>query len=260
MAGSNSCEQSECCDVVGCADAWGLFCSRTIFAIGVASGAWFGLVHRVVWSGGRVAIGFRSSFFHFDFFWFVLSCRLFIKAAIWGVWGLMNKNDSMSEVELSTEEVASEFDAGGILWDAVQQGFALKDIQGVSDGVMEGVYAYAYDFYQKGQLEEAETFFRFLCLYDMYNVDYLLGLGAVYQLRKHYQRALDTYALAAALAKNDSRPMFYAGQCNMMLRRRGKARFCFEIVAAESLDQNLKNKAQAYLEAIVSDSRGEDLK
>ncbi|WP_306453916.1 MULTISPECIES: tetratricopeptide repeat protein, partial [unclassified Burkholderia] len=42
---------------------------------------------------------------------------------------------------------------------------------------MDGIYAYAYRFYQRGRLDEAEVFFRFLYIYDFYNVDYATGLA-----------------------------------------------------------------------------------
>lgn len=32
--------------------------------------------------------------------------------------------------------------------------------------MMDGLYAHAYEFYNQGRLDEAETFFRFLCIYD----------------------------------------------------------------------------------------------
>ncbi|WP_415867904.1 SycD/LcrH family type III secretion system chaperone, partial [Burkholderia ambifaria] len=104
--------------------------------------------------------------------------------------------------------------------EAIQSGATIKDIQGVSQDMMDGVYAYAYRFYQQGKLEEAEVFFRFLCIYDFYNVEYAMGLAAVFQLKGNYAKAIDLYALAFALAKDDYRPMLHVGQCHLML---GKA-------------------------------------
>ncbi|MDR5612436.1 MAG: tetratricopeptide repeat protein, partial [Arsenophonus sp.] len=58
-----------------------------------------------------------------------------------------------------------------LVTEALQQGASLKDLEGIPDELMDGVYHFAYDFYQQGKLEEAETFFRFLCLYDFNNSD-----------------------------------------------------------------------------------------
>lgn len=144
----------------------------------------------------------------------------------------------------------SKKDISEVIWEAVNNGATLKDLHEIPDHLMEGIYAYAYDFYNKGRLDEAETFFRFLCIYDFYNQDYIMGLAAVCQLKKLYQKAIDLYAVAFALGKNDYRPMFFTGQCYLFLHRVGKAKKCFELVCAHSQDKTFSKKAQAYLDTI----------
>jgi type III secretion system low calcium response chaperone LcrH/SycD len=143
---------------------------------------------------------------------------------------------------------------GQMLLEAIMGGGTIKDIQGVSDDMLEGVYAYAYQFYNDGRLDEAETFFRFLCLYDFYNGEYVLGLGAVHQLKKEFQKAIDMYALAFALTKDDYRPMFQAGQCNLALQKLPVAIECFNNVVNHSQDEQLRERAAIYLNAIRSPS------
>jgi len=152
--------------------------------------------------------------------------------------------DAADDVEDADQQLVE------VLWESVLSGAQLKDIRGVPEELMEGIYAYAYDFYKRGRLEDAEVFFRFLCLYDMKNPEYVMGLGAIFQLRKLYQKALDAYALAFALGDNDYRPMFHTGQCNLLLRKAAKARQCFEMVVQSTATPELKFKAQAYLDAI----------
>ncbi|MBO1915919.1 SycD/LcrH family type III secretion system chaperone [Providencia rettgeri] len=101
---------------------------------------------------------------------------------------------------------------------ALMDGATYKDIHGIPQSTMDGIYSYAYEFYQQGKLKEAETF-RFLSIYDFYNTDYVMGLAAVYQLTKRYDKATELYALAFVLAKNDYRPLFHAGQCNLMMKK-----------------------------------------
>lgn len=144
----------------------------------------------------------------------------------------------------------SEDKIAELLWNAVNSGMTLKDIHDIPSDLMEGVYAHAYNFYNKGQLDEAATFFRFLCIYDFYNPDYYLGLGAVYQLKKEYQKAADIYAVAFSLAKNDYRPVLFSGQCQLLLKKANKARQCFELVVEQSKDENLKNRAGVYLDTL----------
>ncbi|GGY23943.1 type III secretion system translocator chaperone SicA [Paludibacterium paludis] len=143
------------------------------------------------------------------------------------------------------------------LWDAISQGATLKDLRGIPDDLMEGLYGYAYDFYQKGRLDEAEAFFRFLYLYDFYNADYVMGLAAVYQLRKAYEKAADLYAVAFALGRNDYRPVFQAGQCQLAMNKPHKARQCFELVA-EHGDEALKTRARAFLETLAKTQEPEE--
>lgn len=138
----------------------------------------------------------------------------------------------------------------GLIWEAVSAGATLKDVHGISQDMMEGLYAHAYDFYNKGRLDEAEVFFRFLSIYDFYNPDYIMGLAAVCQLKKQYQKASDLYAVAFALSKNDYRPLFFTGQCQLFMRKVAKARQCFELVCEQSSDELLLAKSQAYLNSL----------
>lgn len=133
---------------------------------------------------------------------------------------------------------------------ALMDGATYKDIHGIPQTTMDGIYAYAYEFYQQGKLKEAETFFRFLSIYDFYNTDYVMGLAAVYQLTKRYEKATELYALAFVLAKNDYRPLFHAGQCNLMLKKSSAAIHCFESVMKNSFDADLQKKSEAYLTAL----------
>ncbi|MFY3138380.1 SycD/LcrH family type III secretion system chaperone [Achromobacter xylosoxidans] len=134
--------------------------------------------------------------------------------------------------------------------EGLQEGATFKDMYGVSSETMEAIYAQAYDFYQQGRLDEAEALFRLLCIYDFYNVDYAIGFGAVFQLKKQYDKALDVYAMAYTISGGDQRAMLYAGECNLLLRRMGKARRCFQLVVDEATDERIKGKASMYLQAM----------
>jgi type III secretion system low calcium response chaperone LcrH/SycD len=148
--------------------------------------------------------------------------------------------DANAEIERMYEAVV----------EGIQEGATFKDMYGVSGDTMEAIYGQAYSLYMGGQLDEAETFFRFLCIYDFHNVDYALGLGAVLQLKKRYEKALDVYAMAYTIGDNDERALFYAGQCNFLLRRRGNARRCFELYVKRGTNGHFVQKAEGYLKAI----------
>jgi type III secretion system low calcium response chaperone LcrH/SycD len=154
----------------------------------------------------------------------------------------------MSKKEINVDGDADK--VGEAIWGAVMNGATIKDLKGVPEETMNSIYAYAYDFYKQGRLDDAAVFFRFLCIYDFYNPEYIMGMAAVHQLKKEYHQAADLYAVAFALAKSDYRPMFYSGQCQLAMHRVGKARQCFEIVLNDSGDPGLQQKAQAYLDVI----------
>lgn len=164
------------------------------------------------------------------------------------------KEEIQTEQENLSEQALeqSEIDAyAKKMLDLIEQGGTLRDLHGIPKETMRDIYKYAYDFYVQGKLDEAESLFRFLCVYDFYNPEYPMGMGAVCQLKKNYAKALDFYALAYSLSKEDYRPMFYAGQCNLQLRRVQKARRCFEIVLERCQDGGLVSQSEVYLAAIA---------
>lgn len=157
----------------------------------------------------------------------------------------LDKLESASSLEELDEETIFE------LCDAIANGATLKDLRGVSNETMEQLYAFAYDFYQQGRGKEAETFFRFLCLYDMYNADYAMGLAATLQQQKKYQPAIEAYVLAFGLGKIDYRALLHAGQCCLMLKHKEEARKLFlTIMESASATSVVKAQAQAYLDAL----------
>jgi len=144
-------------------------------------------------------------------------------------------------------------EATRLLLEGLREGATVADLKGVTPDMLEGVYALAHRFYQSGQLEEAETFFRFLCLYDFYNAEYALGLGAVLQLKRDHEAAIGMYAVAQTLALDDDRPMFHVGQCRLAQGKLQQARECFESVARRAAGTELGERAQAYVQAITRD-------
>ncbi|SFN66709.1 type III secretion low calcium response chaperone LcrH/SycD [Izhakiella capsodis] len=161
---------------------------------------------------------------------------------------MADKNESFFEEKFQSGEDVDAYSEN--LLDAINNGATLKDIQGVPNKTMQDVYNLAYSFYHTGKLDDAESLFRFLCVYDFYNYEYVIGLAAVHQLKKNYAKAIDFYALAYSLSDDDYRPMFYAGQCNLMLRQSVQARKCFDIVLERCSDKLLCQKAKAYLSAL----------
>lgn len=142
--------------------------------------------------------------------------------------------------------------------EVLNEGVMLKDIHGISDDIMEQMYAHAHHFYEQGRLDEAESFFTALCMYDLNNADYFVGLGAVNQLKKNYQKACDLYALAYVMGKDNINSVFYSGQCQLLMGDFVKALQCFDIVCQRANDNALINRAQSYIRVIKKNCRKED--
>ncbi len=147
-------------------------------------------------------------------------------------------------------ETIHEAEMCSMLMEYVQQGVLLKDLQGIPDDSMEYIYSHAYHFYHQGRLDEAEKYFSLLCMYDLKNPDYFIGLGAVNQLKKKYQKACDLYSLAYILAKDDYSPIYYSGQCQLLMGDVIKALQLFEVVITKCPDEELVKKAKVYFETI----------
>lgn len=139
-----------------------------------------------------------------------------------------------------------------LMLDAVGDGMRLCDLRGIPDHVMNGIHVYAYDFYQQGRLDEAEAFFRFLCLYDFYNADYAMGLAAVFQLQERFRQAIDMYGVVMRLRSDDPSPVFHAGQCFLKLGAPADAAECFEFVLEYGQDASMIERTRHYLASIAT--------
>ncbi|EHK6580705.1 tetratricopeptide repeat protein [Escherichia albertii] len=138
---------------------------------------------------------------------------------------------------------------------ALGMGASLAELHGVTPDTLEGIYAYAYayayDFYEKGRLDEAELFFKFLCIYDFQNYNYLKGYAAVCQLKKQYQKAYDIYNVCLILCPNDDfSTVYYMGQCQMGLNNIAIAIECFKSVVEYSSNEKIKGMASTWLELL----------
>ena len=164
---------------------------------------------------------------------------------------------SLSDTD-DDEKIASA-EIGRQVLCAIQNGATFQEIYGIPDHIMDTLYACAYDFYQKGRIDDAEVFFQFLCTHNVYNADYILGLAAVHHRQKNYSKAVRYYELSFLINNNNYPALFYAGQCYLNLKDAQQARACFAKVVGSSGASDLMTKqARSYLLAIKPENnRGE---
>lgn len=115
------------------------------------------------------------------------------------------------------------------------------------------VYSLACDYYDKGLIEQAEKIFRSLCLYDFSNIDYLLGLAAVKQVQKQYQKAINLYSLAISLNEDDASCYFYIGQCYLFSGEKGLAVSSFRQCLSMACGENEREKSLNYISMLEND-------
>ncbi|EPL8096029.1 MULTISPECIES: tetratricopeptide repeat protein [Morganella] len=115
------------------------------------------------------------------------------------------------------------------------------------------VYSLACDYYDKGLIEQAEKIFRSLCLYDFSNIDYLLGLAAVKQVQKQYQKAINLYSLAISLNEDNASCYFYIGQCYLFSGEKDLAMSGFRQCISMACNENEREQSLHYISMLESE-------
>lgn len=112
------------------------------------------------------------------------------------------------------------------------------------------VYSLACDYYDKGLIEQAEKIFRSLCLYDFSNINYLLGLAAVKQVQKQYQKAINLYSLAINLDGDNASSYFYIGQCYLFSGEEELAVNSFRQCVSMKCTDNEREQSLGYISVL----------
>lgn len=107
----------------------------------------------------------------------------------------------------------------------VMSGIRPKTALQLSDEVMEGIYGYAYNMYNRGMYKEASHIFRLLIMLDYTQTKYLMGLGASLHMLKDYQAAVTVYTMAGLMGDNNPLPHYHAADCYLKLDEAAEATF-----------------------------------
>lgn len=109
----------------------------------------------------------------------------------------------------------------------------IRDVKGISDDEMEAVYATAFNHYNIGRYEDAESIFRFLVLLDHLNVKYWIGLGATRQAQKKFKEALAAYGnVVGNLDIKNFKASYYAAECLLAMGDKENAAKALDTVKA----------------------------
>lgn len=158
------------------------------------------------------------------------------------------KKSSNKTPEVSPEKMQT------VMQDFLLNQKTFKDLKGITDNQMEAIYTTAYNFYSHGKFERAKEIFSALCQLDQYQPKYWIGLGAVRQMLKDYQPAIDAYGFATLMNPTDPKPAFYAANCFMKLNDTNSAIQALEAVLEISKDKtefkDLRSQAENLLEGL----------
>lgn len=124
----------------------------------------------------------------------------------------------------------------------------VRELKGITDAEMEAVYSLGFNFYQTGNIENAEKVFKFLVLFDHFEPKYWIGLGAVLQLKKAFDGAITAYAYASFLDIHDPKPQYHAAECYLAKGDRANALSALaalEAFAPTDTDRGLEYRAKA---------------
>lgn len=92
-------------------------------------------------------------------------------------------------------------------------------LHGLTPDILDRIYAYAFDYHEKGNITDAEIYYKFLCIYAFENHEYLKDFASVCQPKKKYQQAYDLYKLSYNYSPYDDYSVIYRmGQCQIGLK------------------------------------------
>jgi type III secretion system low calcium response chaperone LcrH/SycD len=136
------------------------------------------------------------------------------------------KQEKVKEVKAATENV-------------VKKGLAPKDLMGMSDAMVEGVYGQAYRLYNTGKYKEASHLFRLLIMLNATESKYSMGLAACYHMLKAYESAVQVYAICALLDPENPIPHYHSSDCYIQMGDKVSA-----MIALKMAQERAGNKPQ----------------
>lgn len=115
----------------------------------------------------------------------------------------INLNDPEFAEQIAKEAIHQMQTGGG----------TLQDVLGVSDELLEEIYALAYNFYDQGKYKESVSLFEFLTGAAPNKYKYVLGLASSYHQLQNYSNAVLGFFIALHLDPENPLPAYYVADC-----------------------------------------------
>lgn len=173
---------------------------------------------------------------------------------------LMLFAQSKRSAELNASEQLARAQAElsrGQLQQAIDILLSMSDNYSGTKSASKGVYLLAYTYFQKGEYENASSYFE--KYRDDYGDDPILtsaaysGIGACYEQQGKFLEAAQSYEKGAKkLADhfNAAQQLMDAGRCYTLANRLAEARKCYETVIEKYPNVSFKSDAELYLAKI----------
>lgn len=146
----------------------------------------------------------------------------------------------------------------------VGPGVSPKDTMGLSDQMVEGIYAQAYRMYNSGKYKEASQLFRLLIMLNGAEPKYSLGLAACFHMVKEYETAAEAYTTCGMIDPNNPIPHYHASDCYLQMGDKVSAMIALEMAVKRSGSKpefsQLKDRALMTIESLKEEiARPKDL-
>ncbi|MCB1112836.1 MAG: SycD/LcrH family type III secretion system chaperone [Chlamydiales bacterium] len=134
------------------------------------------------------------------------------------------------------------------------KGEPLNEAVGISDEMMELIYAFGFNMYQSGNLKDAIGVMNLLCILCPESVRYQFALAAAYHMHKDYEEAIKRYLCCSFVDKLSPVPFFHAADCYMKMKDDSGAFLMLTLVlercGKEKMYHTIREKSEMMLKAI----------
>lgn len=136
----------------------------------------------------------------------------------------------------------------------MKKGANPKEMLGINDQMIEGMYGQAYRLYNTGKYKDACDLFRLLIMLNPTEQKYALGMAASYHMMKEYGEAAHLYTVCAMLDPTSPVPHYHASDCYLQLGDKISALITLEMAIKRSEGrpefQQLQDRASLTVESL----------
>lgn len=136
----------------------------------------------------------------------------------------------------------------------IEKSKSAKEVMGLTDAMVEGIYGQAYRLYNTGKFDEAIKIFRMLVMMNSAEPKYSMGLAACFHMKKNYKAAVEGYAIVQVIDPNNPVPFYHMSDCFIQLGDLSSAYYSLEMAVKRAGDKPefkaLKEKAALTMKSL----------